>query len=88
MPRRPLGPITPNVIRRKELTSNLRGIIVGQRTCGASYGAISKALNLPRSTVSTVCTNANIQIDGVSNKRSGKPKCTTVRDERYILRLA
>ena len=51
MPRTPLGPITPNIIRRRELSPFIRGIIAGQRFIGTSYGAIIRRLNLLKSTI-------------------------------------
>ena len=36
MPRTPLGPITPNIIRRRELSPFTRGIIAGQRSIDIS----------------------------------------------------
>ena len=88
MPRTPLDPITPNIIRRRELSPFTRGIIAGQRTTGASYGAIARGLNLPKSTVQDSLAIVNRGSHGVSKSRSGRPKVTTVRDERIILRLA
>ena len=40
MTRRPLGPITLNIIRRKELTSFQRGILVGQTAADSSTAII------------------------------------------------
>ena len=51
MPRTPLGPITPNIIRRRELSPFTRGIITGQHSTGASYGVIIRRLNLLKSTI-------------------------------------
>ena len=51
MPRTPLGPITPNIIRRRELSPFTRGIIAGQHSIGASYGVIIRGLNLLKSTI-------------------------------------
>ena len=51
MPRTPLGPITPNIIRRRKLSPFTRGIIAGQHSIDASYGAIIKGLNFPKSTI-------------------------------------
>ena len=88
MPRRPLGPITPNIIRRKELTPYTRGFILRQLTAGVEQADVAKALNLSRATVRTTLLRADTRINGESVERSGRPKVTDDRDERIILRLA
>ena len=87
MPRRPLGPITPNIIRRKELTPYTRGFILGQLTAGVKQADVAKALNLSRATVRITLLRANIRINGELIKRSSKPKVIDDRNERIILRL-
>ena len=88
MPRTPLGPITPNIIRRRELSPFTRGIIAGQRSTGASIGTIAIALNIPKITIQDTLSIVDRGSHGVSKSRSGRPKATTDRDERTILRLA
>ena len=88
MPRRPLGPITPNIIRRKELTPYTRGFILGQLTAGVKQADVAKTLNLSRTTVKTTLLRANTRINGESIKRSDRLKVTDDRDERIIFRLA
>ena len=88
MPRTPLGPITPNIIRRRELSPFTRGIITGQRSIGASYGAIARGLNLLKSTVQDSLSIVNRETHGVSKSRFGRLKSTIVRNKRIILRLA
>ena len=44
MTRRPLGPIAPNIIRRKELTLFQRGILVGQAAAGFLIAIIRVAI--------------------------------------------
>ena len=87
MPRRPLGPITPNIIRRKELTPYTRGFILGQLTAGVKQADVAKALNLFRAIVRTILLRADTRINGELVERSGRPKVTDDRDERIILRL-
>ena len=81
MPRRPLGPITPNIIRRKELTPYTRGFILGQLTAGVEQADVAKALNLSRATIRTTLLRANTRINGELIKRSGRPKVINDRNE-------
>ena len=87
MPRRPLGPITPNIIRRKELTPYMRGFILGQLTTNVKQADVTKALNLSQAIVRTTLLRANTHINGESVERSNKLKVTDDQDERIILRL-
>ena len=88
MPRTPLGPITPNIIRRREISPFTRGIIAEQHSTGASIGAIVKELNLSKATIQTTLSIVNRGSYDVLKPRSGRLKVTTDRDERIILRLA
>ena len=88
MPRRPLGPITPNIIRRKALTPYTRGFILGQLTAGVKQADVAKALNLSRAIVRITLLRADLRINGESVKRSDRPKITNDRDERIVLRFA
>ena len=88
MPRTPLGPITPNIIRRRKLSPFTRGIIAGQRSTGASYRANIKGLNLLKSTIQDFISIINKETHGVLKSRFSKPKSTIVQDKRIIFRLA
>ena len=57
MTRRPLGPITPNIIRRKELTSFQRGILIGQAAAGFLIAIIRKLFSLLENTIRTILSN-------------------------------
>ena len=46
MPRTLLGPITLNIIRRRELSPFTRGIIAGQHSTGVNIEVIARDLNL------------------------------------------
>ena len=70
MPRTPLGPITPNIIRRRELSPFTRGIIAGQYSTGASYRVIIRRLNLPKSTIQDSISIINRGTHGVLKSRS------------------
>ena len=58
MTRRPLGPIAANIIRRKELTSFQRGILVGQAAAGSLIATIRKLFSLLENTIRTTLNNA------------------------------
>ena len=85
-PRRPLGPIHPNRIQRKELTPCKRGQIVGVAKVGAKPTAIAKALKTTKSTVKTTLHRDPIRTNGVSLPRSGRPKIWTNGDVRRLVR--
>ena len=87
MPRRPLGPITPNIIRRKELTPYTRGFILGQLTAGVKQANVAKTLNLSQAIIRTTLLRANTRINDELVKRSDRLKVIDDRDERIILRL-
>ena len=85
-PRRPLGLISGNVGKKKELTPYKRGLIVGAKIAGRSEGEISECFNLPDSTVRTTIIRAAERIDGQSKPRSGRPLCLSDREERILIR--
>ena len=87
MPRTPLGPITPNIIRRRKLSPFTRGIITGQHSTDASYRIVIRGLNLPKSTIQDFISIINKGTHGVSKSRSNRLKSTTVQNKRIILRL-
>ena len=58
MTRRPLGPITPNIIRRKKLTLFQRRILVGQAAAGSLIAIIRKLFSLLENTIRTTLNNA------------------------------
>ena len=57
MTRRPLGPITPNIIRRKELTLFQRGILIRQAAAGSLIAIIRKLFSLLKNTIRTTFNN-------------------------------
>ena len=88
MVRTPLSPITPNIIRRKELTPFQRGIVVGQASAGYSTASTKHLFSIPESTIRGIISNADTQDHGKSRPRPGRPKTTSDQDERAILRIA
>ena len=86
-PRRPLGPVSGNSIRKKELTPYKRGQIVGAAQLGASNVEIAVTLNTPESTVRSTL-RADIQrLNGESIRRSGRPKTWNDYYVRRLVRL-
>jgi transposase len=85
-PRRPLGVISGNIAKRKELTLYERGLILGAKLAGRSEAEISKSLNVPDPTVRSTIIRATEREDGHSKPRSGRPKCLSDREERILIR--
>ena len=84
MTRRPLGPIAPNIIRRKELTSFQRGILIGQAAAGSLTAIIRKLFSLLKSTIRTTLNNTKYQPNNKTRLRSGQLKAIDERDERNL----
>jgi transposase len=85
-PRRPLGVISGNVQRRRELKPHERGKVIGASIAGATPGRISTLLNIPDQTVRDTISQDILRDDHKSKPRTGRPKCYTERDERMLLR--
>jgi transposase len=84
--RRVLGSISPNIISRRQLTQYERGQIIGAHQAGLTDTQIAKQFNTPRSTIQDTIKYASNRPTGVVKIRSGRPKITTKRDERFLLR--
>jgi transposase len=85
-PRRPLGVISGNIAKKKELTPYKRGLIVGAKIAGRSEAEISECLNVPDGIVRTTIVRAAERIDGQSKPRSGRPPCLSDREEQILIR--
>ena len=81
MPRKPLGPISPNIIRRKKLTPYRRGIICGRAAAGLIAVKIARKLDLPRRIVRSTIKRGTEHDKGITKPRSDKPKLYKTRDE-------
>jgi transposase len=86
-PRTPLAPITPNVIRKKQLSPYSRGKIIGAYAAGAKIAQIARLFSTPDSTVRRTIANEENQPHGLSLPKPGRPILSTVQDERSILRF-
>jgi len=86
-PRRPLGEISGNIPKRRELTPYERGQIIGAAKCGVKPSAICIELSLSRCTVRTTINSKPLRKNGESQPRSGRPRTYSERDERLLLRV-
>ena len=86
-PRTPLGPLSSNINRRKELSSIRRAEICCAAKFGHKPAEISEVLNTPISTIKTTLQRQSQRNNHASKPRSGRPRKTTDRDERNILRI-
>jgi len=84
---RPLGPITPNIIRKKHLSPQSRGKIIGASLAGITTASISRLLSTPKETVRRVISLADSRPHGLPLPKSGRPVLYSVQDERSILRF-
>jgi transposase len=87
MPRAPLASTSGNETRRKELTPIERERIITAAEWGATQAQICDRYNFKKSTVRETLAKAGSRIDNQSAPRSGRPKLSTERDERHILRV-
>ncbi|WP_206734023.1 hypothetical protein, partial [Stenotrophomonas sp. MA5] len=85
MLRSPLQSINPNIRKGKELSPSQRGIIWGKYSAGVSKSAISRELQIPRTTVYDTIVKYPQRNETHSISRPGRPKKVTERDERHIL---
>jgi transposase len=86
-PRRPLGEISGNIPKRRELTPYERGQIISAAKCGVKPGAISTELSLSRRTVRTTISSEPLRKNSASQPRSGRPRTYSEHDERLFLRV-
>ena len=83
--RRPLGDISANVEKRKELSLYIRGRIVGKHEEGAKATSISKDLQIPRSTVRYTIFQDPLRDEGYSKPRTGRPEKYSERFKRNLI---
>ena len=73
-PRRPLGPICPNKVKKRELTPYKRGLIAGASLFGHKPSSIATALNKPESTIRSTLEVDSLRNKGESLPRPGRPR--------------
>lgn len=71
---------------RKEVSVEIRKMVIKYRKEKKSYGEIAKMVNLSRATVQTIIKNYNETGSFSSKKRTGRPKKLSARDVRFILK--
>lgn len=69
---------------RKEISTDLRKLVINYRNNNKSFGEIAKLLNLSKSTVQTIFHNFKTSSSVESKSRSGRPKKLNRRDVSYI----
>ena len=84
--RTPLGSISRNVQRGRELTPYERGLIIGARNAGMSPREIELDLKLSRKAVRGTIALEPSRTDGASLPRHGRPIVYNDRDQRMMLR--
>jgi hypothetical protein len=86
--RTPLGELSSNIIRGKELTAKIRGKILGMHECGHNIPWIMNRLKLSRCAVRYTIDQDELRDDGETLPRPGQKKSFSPLDERNILRCA
>ena len=71
---------------RKEISIDVRNLVVKHRNECKSYGEIAKLLNLSKSTVQTIFNNFENNGTVENKPRSGRPKKLNRRDVSFILK--
>jgi len=82
-----LGLISPNPIRKKQLSLYTRGQIIGAFDFGGKIASIAKQYSIPDSTVRNTIKNTQNQPHSTSLPKSGRPIKSSIQDERSILRF-
>uniref|UniRef100_A0AAZ3SJN6 Sleeping Beauty transposase HTH domain-containing protein n=1 Tax=Oncorhynchus tshawytscha TaxID=74940 RepID=A0AAZ3SJN6_ONCTS len=72
--------------KSKEISQDLRKQIVDHHTSGSSLGAISKHLNVPRSSVQRIVRKHKLHGTTQPSYRSGRRCVLSPRDERTLVR--
>ena len=86
-PRCPLGEISGNIPKRKELTPYERGQIISAAKCGVKRKTISSQLSVPRRTVRTTLSRESLRKNGELQPRSGRLQIYSERDKRLVLQV-
>lgn len=73
------------MIKKKELSEEKRGIIVGLHKAEKSNRQIATELNIPRQTVDYNVKKFITKGTIINNPRQGRPKATTSAEDRNII---
>ena len=86
-PQCPLGEISGNIPKRRELTLYERGQIIGVAKCSVKQKTISTQLLVLRHTVRTTISRESLRKNGASQPRLGRPQTYSKHDERLLLQV-
>jgi hypothetical protein len=87
MQRQPLGTCSVNIRSRGlGLNAYVRGKTKAASDFGVQNRDISRAYEIPESTIESTLLLDPLRVDGNSLPRSGRPKKYGLRDERHIVR--
>ena len=71
----------------RPLPLDMAGQVMGLRCTGRSYRQIAAELNLHRNTVYGIVKRYNDRGNLVPRKSTGRPRITTPRDDRALVRI-
>ena len=74
--------------RRHELTECVRGQIVGQIRLGLRQSDVAETFNITQGAVSKICAKFRNSGHVKNFPRSGRPRVTTRREDRQMVRQA
>ncbi|XP_075167995.1 uncharacterized protein LOC142240179 [Haematobia irritans] len=79
--------MSQNVAKRKEISQDIRKLIISLRKDNMSYGEISKIVKRSRSSIQTVIKNYNKYKTTENQHRSGRPSKLSKREKRDVIRI-
>lgn len=79
--------MSQNVQKRKEISQDVRKLIISLRNDNMSYGEISKTVRKSRSTIQTIIKNYNKHKTTENEHRSGRPSKLSEREKRDVVRI-
>jgi hypothetical protein len=83
--RRPLGEISRNISKRKELSLYIRAQIISASKCSVNPTQISKQLSILRSIVQSTLDRDELRNNYTSLPWSSRPRLSSKQDERLLL---
>ena len=72
--------------RSKEITDEVKAIILGHKNKGGKVREITEQVNIPKSTVQDIITRFRERGTHSTASRTGRPRKTTPADDRKIIR--
>lgn len=74
--------------RRQQLTDYEKGLIQGRRDSGQTPALISHCMQIPKSTIKSFLSRAKKRETFDNKQRFGRPRLTSSRDDRFLIRKA